>query len=37
MKRIVIHWTAGLYYPTDYEKQHYHFLVDKNGKVHIKR
>lgn len=34
MKRIVIHWTAGLYYPTDYEKQHYHFLVDKNGKVH---
>ncbi len=34
MKRIIIHWTAGRYYPTDYEKEHYHFLVDKNGIVH---
>jgi N-acetyl-anhydromuramyl-L-alanine amidase AmpD len=34
MKRIVIHWTAGVYYPTDYEKEHYHFLVDKDGNVH---
>lgn len=34
MKRIVIHWTAGLYYPSEYEKQHYHFLVDRNGRVH---
>lgn len=34
MKRIVIHWTAGAYYPTDYEKEHYHFLIDKDGKVH---
>ena len=34
MKRIVIHWTAGGYYPTDYEKGHYHFLVDKDGVVH---
>lgn len=34
MKRIVIHWTAGRYYPTEYEKQYYHFLVDKDGKVH---
>lgn len=34
MKRIVIHWTAGGYYPTDYEKEHYHFLVDKDGIVH---
>lgn len=34
MKRIVIHWTAGGYYPTDYEKEHYHFLVDKDGVVH---
>ena len=21
MKRIIIHWTAGGYYPTDYEKE----------------
>lgn len=34
MKRIIIHWTAGGYYPTEYEKEHYHFLVDKNGKIH---
>jgi len=34
MKRIIIHWTAGNYYPTEYEKQHYHFLVDGNGCVH---
>ena len=34
MKRIIIHWTAGNYYPTDYEKLHYHFLVDKDGKVY---
>ena len=34
MKRIIIHWTAGTYYPSEYEKEHYHFLVDKDGKVH---
>lgn len=33
MKRIIIHWTAGGYFPTDFEKEHYHFLVDKNGVV----
>lgn len=33
MKRIIIHWTAGTYYPTEFEKAHYHFLIDKNGKV----
>ena len=34
MKRIIIHWSAGGYYPTDYEKEHYHFLIDKDGRVH---
>lgn len=34
MKRIIIHWTAGGYYPTVYEKNFYHFLVDKDGKTH---
>ncbi|MBO6180748.1 N-acetylmuramoyl-L-alanine amidase [bacterium] len=33
MKRIIIHWSAGTYYPTWHEKQCYHYLVDKNGKV----
>ena len=34
MKRIIIHWTAGSYYPTEFEKSHYHFLVDGNGKIY---
>ena len=34
MKRIIIHWSAGGYYPTDYEKEHYHFLIDKGGLIH---
>lgn len=34
MKRIIIHWTAGLYFPTELEKNCYHFLIDKNGKVY---
>ncbi len=34
MKKIVLHWTAGTYYPTQYEKQFYHFLVDKDGKIY---
>ncbi len=34
MKRIIIHWTAGGYYPTEFEKEHYHFLVDGQGKIH---
>ena len=33
-KNIVFHWTAGNYYPCDYDKIHYHFLVDKDGKVY---
>lgn len=34
MKRIIIHWTAGGYFPTTYETEHYHYLIDKDGKVH---
>ena len=34
MKRIIIHWSAGGYYPSEYEKEHYHFLVDKDGNIH---
>lgn len=33
MKRIIVHWTAGNYYPTVYEKKCYHFLVDKDGNI----
>ena len=34
MQKIIIHWTAGNYFPSDYEKKHYHFLVDKDGNIH---
>ncbi len=34
MKRIIIHWTAGTYYPSEFERKFYHFLVDKNGKIY---
>lgn len=34
MKRIILHWTAGCYFPTDFEKQFYHYLVDSNGEIH---
>lgn len=35
MKRIIIHWTAGGPVPTSYEKEHYHYLVDSIGKIHL--
>lgn len=35
MKRIILHWTAGNYYPTDFDKKFYHFLTDKDGKIHL--
>ena len=34
MKKIILHWTAGGYYPNACEKECYHFLVDKDGKIH---
>ncbi len=33
MKRIIIHWTAGTNFPNSLDLTHYHFVVDKNGKV----
>ena len=33
MKRIIIHWTAGGYYPNASEINCYHFLIDKEGKI----
>ncbi len=34
MKKIILHWTAGSYHPSNYDKQFYHFLIDKDGKRH---
>ena len=33
MKKIIIHWTAGSNFPNQTDKNHYHFLIDKTGKV----
>lgn len=33
-KGIVLHWTAGNYYPSEYDKKFYHYLIDKDGKVY---
>lgn len=33
MRRIIIHWTGGGWFPSITDKEHYHFLIDRNGKV----
>lgn len=32
-KGIIIHWTAGRYYPNDTDYEHYHYLVNGDGLV----
>jgi N-acetyl-anhydromuramyl-L-alanine amidase AmpD len=34
MKRIIIHWTAGTNYPCSTDLEHYHYLIDKDGKLY---
>ena len=34
LKRIIIHWTAGIHVPNSHELECYHFLVDSLGNVH---
>lgn len=34
MQRIVAHWTAGSYAPSEVDKEHYHFLIAGNGSPH---
>lgn len=34
MQRIILHWSAGVYKPNTVDKEHYHFLIDKDGIVH---
>lgn len=34
MKRIIFHWTGGSNYPNSADLQHYHFLIDKDGKLY---
>ena len=34
MKRIICHWTAGAYNPSENDLAHYHILIDGDGKLH---
>jgi len=34
MKKLIMHWTAGSYNPSFYDRQFYHYLVDGEGAVH---
>ena len=34
MNKITIHWTAGTYQPNTTDLEHYHFLIDGEGKRH---
>jgi N-acetyl-anhydromuramyl-L-alanine amidase AmpD len=34
LKRIVIHWSAGSHKVSSIDKEHYHYIVDGEGKVH---
>lgn len=34
MRRIILHWTAGTNYPNATDLEHYHFVIDKDGKVY---
>lgn len=34
MKRIIVHWTAGAYKPNATDLEHYHYLIDDEGKVY---
>lgn len=33
MKRVIVHWTAGVYEPNATDLEHYHYLIDSNGEV----
>lgn len=33
MKKIILHWTAGAYSPNSVDLKHYHYLIDKNGRI----
>ena len=34
MKKIILHWTGGASYPNSVDLEHYHYVIDKDGKVY---
>lgn len=33
MSRVIVHWTAGAHKATDFDRQHYHILIEGDGKL----
>lgn len=33
LEKIIIHWTAGAYYPNATDLNHYHYVINKDGEV----
>lgn len=33
LERIILHWTAGAYYPNATDLNHYHYVINKDGEV----
>ncbi len=33
MERIIIHWTGGVYNPCETDTQHYHYLINSEGRL----
>jgi hypothetical protein len=33
MRRIICHWTAGAYNPSENDLDHYHILIDGDGGI----
>lgn len=34
MLRVICHWTAGGYHPSENDREHYHVLIDGDGQYH---
>lgn len=34
LRRVHWHWTTGAHQPNDYERSRYHFLIDRDGRIH---
>lgn len=33
MKRVIVHWTAGSHKATEFDRAHYHILIEADGKL----
>ncbi len=33
MKRVICHWTAGTHTASEFDREHYHILIEKDGKL----